>query len=117
MLPATYDIHIYQGDTWQRWMTISIAGAPVDVSGYTLAAQVRRKHSDPEILATFAIDLDPQTVGRFQLTLTPTITAALPAKDAVWDLQFTQPDGQVFTYLHGKVAVSAEVTRPVEATP
>lgn len=119
MLPGTYDISIYQGDTFSDIAMITIPnltsiGGPADLTpvGVTVSAQLRERFSDEEPLAEFDIEiLDP-----VELQIRPTIpaseTANITVRKGVWDLQVTMdsPEWQK-TILKGSVRFTREVTR------
>lgn len=115
MLPATYNITLYQGDSWTRWLTLEDAqGMPVPLGEWQIRGQVRSSHGATAVLAEFEVTLDPETPGRFCLSLSPAATAQLkPALvgDYVYDLEFTDTLGRVSTYLRGTLGVLPDVTR------
>lgn len=115
MTPAAHDITIYQGATLRmplRWLS-GPAGAvvPVDLTGYTVRAQLRRRASSPEILATFTCVITDAADGRFELSLSAVTTAAIAARAGVYDVELVSPGGDVYRFLEGAVSISHEVTR------
>jgi len=104
------DLELYQGDDY--FVTATVVGEdcePLDLTGYTARAQIRRKSADaePEVAAEMTAVVEGSSV---LLTLDHTETATL--KDRyVWDLELTAPDGVVVTILAGYVKVIPEVTR------
>lgn len=109
MTPGKYDLALYRGDTY-RWSVQLWADAeqtvPVDLTGATVAAEIRDKPSGTKITTLLATLGGP---GEIIVELTADNYAAVPA-NGVWDLQVTYPDGTVRTVLAGKVIVVADVT-------
>jgi len=112
-MPATYNITIRMGDTETISVTIQdSAGAAVDISGRSYAAQIRSNADDTTVLATFACAVVSGPAGTLSATLTSTQTAALTPGVGVWDLQETNPVGPVVTtLLAGQVTIVQDVTR------
>lgn len=119
MIPGSYDIQIYQGDVYYGPLItlpdLSSFGGPADLSTATVSAQIRQKVSSADTLAEFEVDYVDRAENQLRLTLSATDTAAITAKEGVWDLQVEQDDW-VGTPLAGKVTFTQEVTRAA-ATP
>lgn len=112
--PATYNLVIYQGDTFEEDFTFETEGAtptPIDVTGYVFRAQIRRRAADDDALADFTADIVDGPAGIVQLSLTSEETAALSPGRAVWDLEWTDTLGRVKTHVGGRVRIKAQVTR------
>lgn len=87
-------------------------GTYKDLSTYTPAAQVRESPDATAVLAAFTItDYDNGASDRGIICeLDAADTAEFPAR-AYWDLQLTDPEGKVRTYLSGEVTTARDVTR------
>lgn len=125
--PAKYDITGVAGDTWSQTFTLKqripdpdhpgqyIDGNPLNLTGATIAAQIRKAAGDTGApLAVIAIVGTPGTDGKITLLLTPAQTQTL--NNGVWDLQITWPAvgaaaPVVQTVLAGAVSFSMDVTR------
>ena len=110
-MPATLNITIRTGDT----ETISVAikdsaGAAVDITGRTYAAQIRSNAEDTSPLATFSCSIVSAAAGTLAATLSAATTAALTPGLGVWDLQETNGT-TVTTLLAGQVTIVQDVTR------
>jgi hypothetical protein len=130
MQPAVKDITIRRGDTkeiffrvrtkvWNGTTSAWEPGPYKDLTGYTVAAQVRQTKSSNTVLLTFAVTLGNQAEpvngrGAVLLKIPGSETAGVPTNIAtgVYDVQFTEPDGDPFTYLEGNVLFTEDVTRP-----
>lgn len=119
MLPVKYDLPVYRGDTFRRIVRLRTVnddgslGAYADLTGCTALAQIRLRETSTTALQVFAANVLDQTtdLGSVQISLTATQTADLPDLSR-WDFQLTHPNGDVHTYLAGKVSVSGQTSRP-----
>ena len=113
MLPGKYDLGLYRGDSYawriQLWDDADLSD-PTDLTGATVAAEIRDKPAGPIIVELDCAVTLPNIVD---MTMTPAMWVDCPAK-GVWDLQLTFTGGEVRTVLRGAVTVTADVT---ESTP
>ena len=113
MIPATYDIELYAGDTYYGPLItlpdLSPFGGPADLTGATVTASLRRTVGTEES-EDFTVTIVDASARTLRLTLTPTQTAALGFDSGVWDLQVSTAGGWKGTPLAGSVSVTAEVT-------
>ena len=130
MEPAKKDITIRRGDTkeiffrvrtkvWNATTSLWGPGPYKDLTGYTIASQVRQTKGANTTLLDFDVTIGNQadvTNGRgaVLLKIPGSETATVPTNVAtgVYDVQFTEPDGDPFTYLEGNVLFTEDVTRP-----
>jgi hypothetical protein len=106
MIPGTYDLCLYKGDTgrWQfRLWTDEAKTQAADLTGATAKAQIRPGHSGSATNMTCTI------------TTPNIIDMALPAGSSppargLWDLEITYASGDVQTVLAGKVTTQGDVT-------
>lgn len=129
MIPYVKDIKIRRGDTkeiffrvrtkvWNETTSAFEPGPYKDLTGYTITSQIRQAKSSATPLLTFVITVGNQadvTNGRgavlMKISGTDTATVPLNITSGVYDVQFTEPDTDVFTYLEGSVAFDEDVTR------
>ena len=114
MPAAQYNITIEQGATWRLSLTWKdVAGAPIDLTSYTARMQVRQAYGTADALLNLSsgagITLGPST-GAITLTASAAQTAAIAARNGVYDLEMVAPDGTVTRLLQGSVTISPEVT-------
>lgn len=86
-------------------------GDPVNITGRTYRAQIRRTPTDDVILASWTCNITNGAAGVLTLTMADTVTATLTAGNAVWDLEETTAGGLVSTPLGGIVTILSDVTR------
>lgn len=117
MLPATYDLDLYRGDTarWQfKLWTDAAKTAPVDLTGVTAEATIRDKAPGGSISVAMACTVTQPNI--IDMLLSSEQGRDLPAA-GIWDLQLTYPSSDVVTILKGKVAVTQDVTFTDTAPP
>lgn len=106
-----YDLRIDQGATLVLDIEcLDDLGKPIDLTGYTAAAQVRYRYPDTNPAAIFSVELG-EAPGVVSLKLGAAQTAALAKPFGVWDCELTAPDGTVQRLAEGRVVISPEVTR------
>jgi hypothetical protein len=105
--PQRTDVWAYAGDDLTLTLTVRDgSGNAVDLSGDTVAAQVRT--SAGALLATFT----PSVAGNVvTLVLDHTATALLPP-GALWDCQRSDGSGLIQTLITGWFRTTPQVTKP-----
>jgi hypothetical protein len=110
MLPGTYDLTLYRGDTTRIDFVLWHDAAktqPVDVSGAVAKAQIRDRPDSTAVVAELLCGGSGNTV-----TVTvPDATSAKLGKNGFWDLQLTWSSGDVQTVVAGLVYAEPDVTR------
>lgn len=116
---GVWDIYIEQGADWIREVSyLDSAGAPVDCTGWTGLAQIRRNAKDATALATIAVSFP--ALGKVKFILTDAQTLALPTTGRVWsDVEsfawdcLLTPFGstETFRFLNGVCKVSPGTSR------
>lgn len=117
MAAAVWDIIIEQGATWRTTLTVKDhLLAPVDLTGYTAAMQVREPIESGTVL--LSLTSSPAAgialggiAGTVVLVVSDEVTAALTWTHAVYDLELYAPGGDTTRLLKGEVQVDPEVTR------
>ena len=125
MAAATYDICIEQGATFSKVCYYKdSSGNPVNLTGMTLSAQIRRSYSDPTVTQAITITIAdqsvPANVGMFTMSIAASDTASIPVSAAIdfetpstpyaWDL-LLNTGSTIQRLLRGTAYVSPEVTR------
>jgi hypothetical protein len=120
IVPTRYDLEAYRGDTLSIPLrALDAAGAPLDITSYTILAQVRRTRLATTVDAAFDVYVEDPLQGLYTIVLSPAswsaITCGETASDAaskyVWDAQLTSPSGEVSTHYAGAFVVNADVSR------
>lgn len=115
MAALEYDLVINQGETWSiAFPVLDGAGAPLLVDGWHVRAQIRLNTNSPTpVFEWNNTTVDNAIVSGFsvQLLLTPLDTALWAFNTALYDLELTDPEGNVTRIAEGKVLLKAEITR------
>lgn len=105
---------IQQGTSWAiSWPITDESGEPMDLSGFTVAAQIRPSHESGEVLHEFTTEVGNAAVvqSSVMLSLAPAVSSSWSWRNGVYDVELTDPAGRVARIAEGSVVVSPEVTR------
>jgi len=111
-----YELNINQGSNLSLEIALKNAdGTPLNLTGYTARMQLRASYTAPDVIVELTTEnsriiIIPLT-GVVRLLLDASTTAALVAKNYVYDLETVSPTGFVTRVLQGEAIVSPEVTR------
>ena len=117
--PATLDLSIYKGDSFDVFLRIKTRNPTTqvmeykDLTGATVKAQVRTAKGAATADAEFTCTIQDQvaTPGGVLLHLDPTQTSAMTlTKAGVWDCQVAFSATDVRTVLAGAVTLTQDVT-------
>lgn len=102
---------IYRGDDYFLTVTHEDdVGAPINVSGRTVLAQVRTHPDSTDILATFTVDDSNAATGVVVLSIGDAESYHLQPGEWYWDYQEVN-SGQVSTIIRGQANVVGDVSR------
>lgn len=114
------DLNINQGATYTLDVlgVKTAAGTDLNITGYAVRAQIRRRVTDAAIVAAFTCTIVTPAIGAFRISLTAAETTALPSSgskdeplECVYDVEIESPSGVVSRVLEGAAFISPEVTR------
>ena len=110
--PKRYDIELYQGDTFKFSLVLKNGGTPINITGWTPLAQIKRltdsSPAETPVLTTTVTGIE----GKINIGVDATGTSALDADlEYKYDLQLTDTDGNVRTFIGGKITVTADISR------
>jgi hypothetical protein len=111
MSAATRHLTLEQGATYTESFAVSQSAAAVNLTGGTIAAQIRAGYDDAAAVASFTPAITNAAGGLFTLALSAAATAALSARTYVYDVTLTRADATVLRLVQGTVTVSPRVTR------
>lgn len=108
-----HDLYIWRGETFTLALAFTVNDAIFPLTGYTAKMQIRDTYGGI-IHNTFdsagnGIVVD-EAGGTITLTITPAQTAAMSFLNAVYDLAYKSPGGDVKPLLAGAVKISQAVT-------
>ena len=105
------NIFIDQGATFTTTVTVTDAnGDAVNLSGYSVAAQIRKTFLSSSATA-FTATISNASAGEITISLSPTQTTALEAGRFVYDVLITASGGTKTRVVEGQVTVNPSVTR------
>jgi hypothetical protein len=114
VLPETVHLALYRGDDFGPWqITATVAAVPIDLTDYSIKAQIRQTQDATAILADFVCTITDGPNGVFTIEMDDAQTADLP-RSCKWDLQLTDTGFHTRTFMAGNVTVTPDVTRPNE---
>ena len=111
MAAGTYNFTIEQGTTFNRVLTLPENGSAMNLTGYSVASQMRSTHDSSSIVATFSGSVTNASSGQITLSLTNSQTSAIEEAIYVYDVEITSGAGSVTRILEGNITVTPEVTR------
>ena len=111
MSAGTYNFTIEQGTTFSRVLTLQENGSAMNLTGYSVASQMRSTHDSSTVVATFSGSVTNASSGQITLSLTNSQTSAIEEAIYVYDVEITSGAGSVTRILEGNVTVTPEVTR------
>jgi hypothetical protein len=116
--PFTYNITIYQGDTWEKAFTIARedpdtgVDAPYPSGTLTWKGQVYDRTNSVKLCDVSVVVTTDATKHNIYCSISSTVSTLLPIKKGKWDVQASRAsDGFKKTILAGDVIIVAEVTR------
>ena len=105
------NIFIDQGATFTTTVTVTDSnGDAVNLSGYSVAAQIRKTFLSSSATA-FTASISNASSGEITISLTDTQTTALEAGRFVYDVLITASGGTKTRVVEGQVTVNPSVTR------
>ena len=109
MEPARYDITIHQGATFNLGLQYKTdSGVPVNMSGYTVAAQLWNRLGTSKI-SNFDFSWTTQISGSFRLKLTSAVTSGI-TEQGQYDVLITEPGGDKYYFLQGTAFLDPGLT-------
>jgi hypothetical protein len=111
MSAGTYNFTIEQGTTFSRVLTLQENGSAMNLTGYSVASQMRSTHDSSTVVATFSGSVTNASSGQITLSLTNSQTSAIEEAIYVYDVEITSGAGAVTRILEGTITVTPEVTR------
>ena len=111
MSAGTYNFTIEQGTTFSRVLTLQENGSAMNLTGYSVASQMRSTHDSSTVVATFSGSVTNASSWQITLSLTNSQTSAIEEAIYVYDVEITSGAGAVTRILEGTITVTPEVTR------
>jgi len=100
-------INLKQGDTVDWVVTLNEGGAPVDITSWTIRAQIR---SGDTLIFTLTVTVIDASAGQFRLSATPAQSDLWAAGSHSCDIEFTDDSSNVFSTETFKVVVIEDIS-------
>ena len=111
MSAGTYNFTIEQGTTFSRILTLQENGSAMNLSGYSVASQMRSTHDSSTVVATFTASVSNAGNGQITLLMSNSTTSGIEEGMYVYDVEITSGGGLVTRIMQGQVTTTPEVTR------
>ena len=105
--PKRYDIEVYQGDTFEFYLTFS--GTGLDVTGWTASSTVKKVSDSTTVAGIITISAIDVTNKRFLVSLNSETLD--PTEEYKYDIQVVS-GGTKRTFIGGKIAAVEDITEP-----
>jgi len=104
------DLEIEQGSSFRYNYTIkTTAGAPYNLAGHSLAANMKKTYNSSTTTATFTTIATGDS-GELQMSLTDEQTALIKGGRYVFDILMETPSSDKYRVVEGQITVSPGVT-------
>lgn len=98
-----------RGDTFELTCSLENQGNDVDITGWSVAAQLRK--TDDTLVQDMTVTVTDAAVGEFQITADDTETDDWPIENLEIDVQFTESSGNISSSETFTIAVIKDITR------
>ena len=105
------NLFVDAGANYSNIITVAATnGQPLNLTGYTVASQMRKSYQSSTAYNFTASVYDAAT-GKVRLQLTPTQSEAIPAGRWLYDVEITSPSGSKTRGVEGIVTVNPQITQ------
>lgn len=98
-----------RGDTFELTCSLENGGNPVDITGWTVAAQLRK--GDDTLVQSVTVTVTDASAGEFTVTAASTETDDWPIENLDIDVEFTEASGAVSSSETFTINVIKDITR------
>ena len=105
------NLYVDAGTNYSNIITVAATtGQALDLSGYTVASQMRKSYGSSTAY-NFSASVYDAANGKVRLQLTPTQSEAIPAGRWLYDVERTSPAGNKTRVVEGIVTVNPQITQ------
>lgn len=106
------ELNLDQGTTFETSLDLTgDDGAPIDVTDYTFAAQIRKSYYSSAAAANMIVTVTNAASGNVKLSLDAASTANIKAGRYLYDVKMTTDMGVTIRVVEGIITVSPQVSR------
>jgi len=105
------NLFVDAGSTYSNIITVTASnGQALDLTGYTVASQIRKSYSSSTVY-NFSASVYNAATGKIRLQLTNTQSEAIPSGRWLYDVEITSPAGTKTRVVEGIVTVTPQITQ------
>jgi hypothetical protein len=105
------NLFVDAGSDYSNIITVSSTnGQPLNLSGYTVASQMRKSYSSSTVYAFTASVYDAAN-GKVRLQLSASGSSAIPAGRWLYDVEITSTAGSKTRVVEGIVTITPQITQ------
>jgi len=105
------NLFVDAGSDYSNIITVSSTnGQPLNLSGYTVASQMRKSYSSSTVYAFTASVYDAAN-GKVRLQLSASASSAIPAGRWLYDVEITSASGTKTRVVEGIVTITPQITQ------
>jgi len=105
------NLFVDAGSDYSNIITVSSTnGQPLNLSGYTVASQMRKSYSSSTVYAFTASVYDAAN-GKVRLQLSAANSSAIPAGRWLYDVEITSAAGSKTRVVEGIVTITPQITQ------
>jgi len=105
------NLFVDAGSDYSNIITVSSTnGQPLNLSGYTVASQMRKSYSSSTVYAFTASVYDAAN-GKVRLQLSASNSSAIPAGRWLYDVEITSGAGSKTRVVEGIVTITPQITQ------
>jgi Flp pilus assembly protein TadG len=105
------NIFIDQGSDYSNIVTVTASnGQPLNLTGFTVASQMRKSYSSSTAYA-FTASILSTTLGQVRLQLTSTQSEAIPPGRYLYDVEVTSSTGSKTRVVEGIATITPQITQ------
>ena len=105
------NLFVDAGSDYSNIITVSSTnGQPLNLSGYTVASQMRKSYSSSTVYAFTASVYDAAN-GKVRLQLSASNSSAIPAGRWLYDVEITSSAGSKTRVVEGIVTITPQITQ------
>lgn len=111
-MAVTGNLYVDQGCDYSSTITVTTpTGQPLNLTGYTVASQMRKSYQS-SVFHNFTCAIQDPVNGKVLLSLTATQSEAIPAGRWLYDVEITQTSsGKKRRVVEGIVTVTPQITQ------
>jgi len=105
------NIFIDQGSDYSNIVTVTASnGQPLNLTGFTVASQMRKSYSSSTAYS-FSASILSAALGRVRLQLTSTQSEAIPPGRYLYDVEVTSSNGSKTRVVEGIATITPQITQ------